>query len=182
MAELSALEVDALRALLLKESIAAFYNREADLLDGRKLDEWIKLFTEDSTYTIPLQRNVKFGQWSNESRLGALEVAWMANTREVLGERVEQMLTGVHWAEEPVSRFAHLITNLSILNYDAASGIADVRSRFLVYRNRCETEYDFFVGVRDDVLQKTESNWSIKQRVVYLQQNVLLSKNISLFF
>ena len=182
MAELSVSEADSLRALLLKESINEFYFREADLLDGRKLDEWIKLFTDDATYTLPLQRNVKFGQWGDESRLGSLEVAWVADTREILGDRVEQMLTGVHWAEEPVSRFAHLVTNVRVLNYEPATGIANVRSRFLVYRNRCERECDLFAGTREDVLRKTGSDWSIKQRIVYLQQNVLLSKNISLFF
>jgi Ring hydroxylating beta subunit len=57
-----------------------------------------------------------------------------------------------------------------------------VRSRFLVYRNRVETETDFFVGRRKDVLRKVDGHWKIARRKILLDQNVLLAKNLTVFF
>jgi 3-phenylpropionate/cinnamic acid dioxygenase small subunit len=57
-----------------------------------------------------------------------------------------------------------------------------VRSRFLVYRNRVETETDSFVGKRKDVLRKVDGHWKIARRKILLDQNVLLAKNLTVFF
>lgn len=56
------------------------------------------------------------------------------------------------------------------------------RCNFLTYRNRIETETDIFVGRRRDVLRRVGDQWKIARREIYLAQNVLLAKNLSLFF
>jgi len=35
--------------------------------------------------------------------------------KDTLTRRVRQILTGVHWAEEPPSRACHLVTNMHLL-------------------------------------------------------------------
>lgn len=57
-----------------------------------------------------------------------------------------------------------------------------VKSRFLVYRNRVQDETDFFVGKREDVLRRIEGHWKIARRKIILDQNVLLAKNVTIFF
>ena len=57
-----------------------------------------------------------------------------------------------------------------------------VKSRFLVYRNRVETETDFFVGKREDIIRREGGDWKIVRRKITLDQNVLLAKNITFFF
>jgi 3-phenylpropionate/cinnamic acid dioxygenase small subunit len=57
-----------------------------------------------------------------------------------------------------------------------------VRCRFLVYRNRVETETDLLVGKREDLLRRTGSGWRIARRKVMFDQNVLLAKNLTFFF
>lgn len=174
-----------LEQLLLKESVSEFFAAEYDMLDRRELDEWLALFAEDAVYTVPLQRNVKHGSADHESLLGPLDTAWFADTKDTLLQRVEQIQTGVHWAEEPVSRSAHLVTNVRILERSPEHGPAQTvstRCRILVYRNRLEREVDFFVGIREDTLRRRETSWEIVQRTVFLEQNVLLAKNLTLFF
>jgi 3-phenylpropionate/cinnamic acid dioxygenase small subunit len=174
-----------LERLLLKESVAEFFATEYDLLDRRELNAWLDLFAEDAVYTVPLQRNVKFDQLQNETALGTLDTAWFADTKDTLLQRVEQLQTGVHWAEEPVSRSAHLVTNVRILERSPAHGPAQTvstRCRILVYRNRLEREVDLFVGIREDKLRRRGANWEIVERTVFLEQNVLLAKNLTLFF
>jgi 3-phenylpropionate/cinnamic acid dioxygenase small subunit len=57
-----------------------------------------------------------------------------------------------------------------------------LKCRFLIYRNRVETETDFLIGKREDVLRREEGRWRIAQRKVILDQNVLLAKNLTFFF
>ncbi|HEX6210320.1 MAG TPA: aromatic-ring-hydroxylating dioxygenase subunit beta, partial [Methylomirabilota bacterium] len=57
-----------------------------------------------------------------------------------------------------------------------------VKSRFLVYRNRVETETDVLVGRREDVLRRVNGGWKIARRRIVLDQNVLLAKNLTVFF
>jgi 3-phenylpropionate/cinnamic acid dioxygenase small subunit len=94
-------------------------------------------------------------------------------------------LTGIHWAEEPVSRISHLVSNVQLV--EATPSVADpqevtVKCRFLIYRNRVETETDILVGKREDLLRRGGDGWQIARRKIVLDQNVLLSKNLTFFF
>jgi 3-phenylpropionate/cinnamic acid dioxygenase small subunit len=57
-----------------------------------------------------------------------------------------------------------------------------VKSRFLIYRNRVETETDFLVGKREDLLRRVGGGWRIARRKIILDQSVLLAKNLTFFF
>jgi 3-phenylpropionate/cinnamic acid dioxygenase small subunit len=57
-----------------------------------------------------------------------------------------------------------------------------VKCRFLIYRNRVETETDILVGKREDILRRVNGQWKIAQRKIVLDQNVLLAKNLTFFF
>lgn len=181
----SATTDERMEQLLLRDSIGEFFAAEYDLLDRRELTAWLDLFAEDAVYTVPLQRNVKFDERQKENMLGELDTAWFADTKDTLLQRVEQIQTGVHWAEEPLSRSAHLVTNVRIVARTPAGGTAQTvstRCRILVYRNRLEREVDLFVGIREDKLRRRGETWEIVERTVFLEQNVLLAKNLTLFF
>ena len=45
-----------------------------------------------------------------------------------------------------------------------------------------ETETDFLVGKREDLLRRVDSQWKIARRKIVLDQNVLLTKNLTFFF
>jgi 3-phenylpropionate/cinnamic acid dioxygenase small subunit len=85
------------------------------------------------------------------------------------------------WAEDPPSRTRHLLANIEIERGDAESELK-VYSNFIVYRSRSETEQDFYVGARRDVLRLCDGTWKIARRKLILDQNVLLAKNVSIFF
>ena len=120
-----------------------------------------------------------------ESTRAGTDVNWFGEGKDTLTRRVKQILTGIHWAEEPPSRICHLVSNIQILA-TAPAGPAPaevtVKSRFLVYRNRVETETDFLVGKREDLLRRANGGWKIARRKIVLDQNVLLAKNLTVFF
>jgi 3-phenylpropionate/cinnamic acid dioxygenase small subunit len=172
--------VSDLDRLLLKEEIEAFLYHEAELLDERRYEEWLDLFTEDAHYFMPMRRNVPHDEPEREFTRAGRDVNWFDEGKDTLTRRVKQILTGIHWAEEPPSRTCHIVSNVQVLAADAAE--VTVKSRFLVYRNRVETETDFLVGKREDALRRQDGGWKIARRKIVLDQNVLLAKNLTVFF
>jgi 3-phenylpropionate/cinnamic acid dioxygenase small subunit len=174
-----------LARLVLKQDVEDFLYREAELLDERRYEEWLELFTDDLHYWMPMRRNVPRDEPEREFTRHGADVNWFDEGKETLTRRVRQILTGIHWAEEPPSRICHMVSNVQITHAapDAsAPGEVGVKSRFLVYRNRVETETDFLVGKREDLLRRVGGDWRIARRKIILDQNVLLAKNLTVFF
>lgn len=174
-----------------RREVEQFLFHEARLLDERRFHEWLELFTEDARYWMPVRttrhpKNSKAiaildkDRYEEEELAKEGELAFLDETKKTLEMRVARLDTGMAWAEDPPSRTRHLITNIEVEEGDAANELK-VRSYFLTYRNRLETEVDFFVGQRQDVLRKVNGDWKIARRTVVLDQNVLLAKNLSIF-
>ena len=174
-----------LARLVLKEEIEELLYREAELLDERRYEEWLELFTDDLHYWMPMRRNVPADEAEHEFTRDGVDVNWFDEGKDTLERRVAQIQTGIHWAEEPPSRICHMVSNVRIAratpNGSATPSEVEVRSRFLVYRNRVETETDILVGKREDVLRRVNGAWKIARRMVVLDQSVLLAKNLTFF-
>jgi 3-phenylpropionate/cinnamic acid dioxygenase small subunit len=168
------------RYLLLAE-VSEFLYREADLLDERRYTEWLELLTDDFTYSMPLRLNVAHADADTKGTTKTGEdVCWFDEPKETIAQRVTQLQTGLHWAEEPVSRVAHLITNIRIK--EVGGDEVRLSSRFLVYRNRVADETDVLVGRREDTLRRDPlDGWKVARRYLLLDQTVLLAKNLSIF-
>jgi 3-phenylpropionate/cinnamic acid dioxygenase small subunit len=176
---------DAIAYFVLKQEIEAFLYHEAELLDERRYEEWLALLADDVRYWMPMRRNVRFGEPEREFTREGVDINWFDEGKDTLTRRVQQILTGVHWAEEPLSRICHMISNIQLLHISPSATEpveVAVKCRFLIYRNRVETETDILVGKREDVLRRMGGQWNIAQRKVILDQNVLLAKNLTFFF
>ena len=168
----------------LMREIEDFFYKEADLLDEREYDQWLELLTEDVVYWMPMRKNVSFANRSDDITAED-DVAWFHDDKETLRKRVKQIQTGLHWADEPISRVAHVITNIRLADPISALGEgakATTKCRFIVYRNRLESETDFLVGRREDTLTRVRGELKIARRKIILDQSVLLAKNLTMFF
>ena len=169
-----------LQRLLLERDVENFLYREAELLDDRRYEDWLDLWTEDAHYFMPIRRNIKFGQWDAENTNELEDISWFDEGKQTLTSRVVQLNTGIHWSEEPPSRICHMVSAVRI---DEVNGNeVSVHSRFLIYRNRLADEQNFYVGKREDTLRRVGGKWKIARRKVILDQSVMLSKNITFFF
>jgi 3-phenylpropionate/cinnamic acid dioxygenase small subunit len=171
--------------LVLERELENFLYAEADLLDNRRYEEWLDILTDDIRYWMPLRRNIKFGQESQENSRELEDLAWFDENKTTLSLRVKQIMTGIHWAEEPPSRISHFVTNIRIVEaIPSPTKPSEVKlsSRFLVYRNRLQDETDILVGKREDVLRRENGGWKLARRNIFLDQNVLLSKSLTFFF
>lgn len=168
--------------LLLTQEIAQFLYAEAELLDERRHDEWLALLADDIRYWMPMRRNVKYGDEGREFTRETEDISWFDEGKDTLTRRVRQIQTGIHWAEEPQSRITHMVSNVMLLYVAPDEREVMAKSRFLIYRNRVETETDLLVGKREDTLRRAGDGWLIARRKIVLDQNVLLTKNLTFFF
>ncbi|HXQ49846.1 MAG TPA: 3-phenylpropionate/cinnamic acid dioxygenase subunit beta [Stellaceae bacterium] len=169
--------------LSLMREVEDLYYEEADLLDERRYEAWLELFAADAIYWMPMRKNVP---WEERDRDITAEddVSWIQDDKETLEKRVRQLLTGIHWAEEPLSRVSHLVTNVRLAapadRLDEGASM-NVKTRFFVYRNRLETETDVLVGRREDVLRRVDGRLKIARRKIIIEQSVLMAKNLTVF-
>jgi 3-phenylpropionate/cinnamic acid dioxygenase small subunit len=155
-----------------------FYIREAWLLDERKFKEWLELFTDDVLYFMPRRKNVPRREAEREiTALGDLAI--FEEDKRYLQMRVARLDTGMAWAEDPPSRTRHLIGNLEAELLE--NGEVKARTAFLVYRSHLETDHQLLSGYREDVLRKVDEVWKVARRMIVLDANVLLDKNLSVF-
>ena len=172
--------------------IEQFLYREARLLDERRFREWLDLLTDDVRYWVTT-RAVRYPRSSkaiailDPSRLPNDEsadedaLAVLDENKTTLTGRVARLDTGMAWAEDPPSRTRHFIANIEVSPGPRGDEI-DVRANVIVYKSRGETEEDFYVGGRRDLLRRVGGAWKIARRKLVLDQNVLLAKNVSIFF
>ena len=157
-----------------------YYAREAWLLDERKFHDWLDLFSDDIHYYMPRRKNVRFKELHREFQAEDDLAAIFEEDKILLRIRVERFDTGTAWAEDPPSRTRHLITNLEVEPLE--NGEVQAKTAFLIYRSHLETEVSLYAGGRTDTLRNIDGQWKIAKRVIYLDANVILAKNLSVFF
>ena len=172
--------------------VEQFLYREARLLDSRQFRQWIDLLADDLRYWIPMRSNrysaasksisILDGSRYEENDLSKeSDQALMDEDKGSLRRRVDRLDTGMAWAEDPPSRTRHLISNVEVEPGERESELK-VYSNFIMYRSRGETEEDFYVGSREDVLRNVDGSWQLASRKIVFEQNVLSAKNLSNFF
>ena len=172
--------------------VEQFLFREARLLDARRFHEWLDLLTDDVRYWMPTRANrypanskaisildgsrYEEGDLSREDELAILD-----EDKDSLTRRVNRLDSGMAWAEDPPSRTRHFVSNIEV---EPGAGDTEMRvySNFIMYRTRGETEQDFYVGSRQDVLRREAGQLKVAYRKIVLDQTVLLAKNVSNFF
>jgi biphenyl 2,3-dioxygenase subunit beta len=180
--ERGAVDAEILEQVVLQHQVQQFLYREARLLDERRLDEWLDLLADELHYWMPMRRNIKYGDWDLEFTSAETEINWFDEGKDVLAGRIRQINTGIHWPEEPVSRFEHIITNVELVGA-GEDGEIRVNSKFFCYQNRLQDEVNHFVGRREDVLRRDpETGFKIVKRKIILAQNVMLPKVVNTFF
>jgi 3-phenylpropionate/cinnamic acid dioxygenase small subunit len=166
-------------SLALRLEVETFYYDEAALLDQRRYREWLDLFTDDTHYWMPVRRTKASNQLDGEfSRLG--DMAFFDDNKAMLTMRVRRLETGYAWAEEPPSRTRHLVTNVRIVAADGERITAE--SNFHLHRTRLASDECNWIGLRRDVLVRSETGFRIAARHIFLEQTVLLAPNLSNFF
>ncbi|MEV8376383.1 aromatic-ring-hydroxylating dioxygenase subunit beta [Kribbella sp. NPDC056861] len=156
------LTVDVTAQLRLWHRVNQFLYREARLLDEWRLTEWYDdLLTEDVRYAVPAT-DVR---GESADALGLIE-----DDAARLRQRIEQLLNGEVWCENPRSRTNRMISNVEILT-DRGTHL-DVAANVVVYRFG-HGRSDTYVGKYRFELVVDGESFRIRRRRVVLDHETL---------
>jgi dibenzofuran dioxygenase beta subunit len=161
--------------------VEQFLFREASLLDEFRLHEWVELFTDDVRYWMPVVETVAEPLSVEEAECSMMAI--YDDDKNFLKRRVSRLDTGLAHAEQPRSRTRHLLSNVRITDVQRGDELTTLTalSNFIVFQSRFESSDHFFVGRREDRLQKRAEQWKIAQRRIWLDQE-LLPRSVSMLF
>lgn len=117
---------------------------EADLLDEWRLPEWLELFTDDATYSVPAT-DVPANASPDNS------LFYVADDRFRLSERVKRLMKRTAHAEFPHSRTRHVVSNVRIRS--RAEAELEVSSAFITFRTKDGVTDTYFGSNRYKLVQ-----------------------------
>ncbi len=164
-------------ALLVK--IERFLRMEARLLDQERYRDWYALLADDLFYWMPLRENRRRRTKGRE--ITPDHMAFFDERKADIDVRLQRLESGMAWIEDPPTRHVYAITNVEAFATPVAEEY-EVHSIFTMYRNRSEHDESTLMGRRRDVLRAAGGTFSVARRLILLQQSVLLTKNLSVFF
>jgi p-cumate 2,3-dioxygenase beta subunit len=137
--------------------------REAELLDGWKLDDWMTLLTDDATYYVPPNDKP-----DADHRYTLFTIA---DDTVRLRERVIRLKDPNCHVEYPPSRTRRMITNVRV--GAPADGEIPVKANFLIYRHRRNEPPRVFAGHYRYKLRRVGGELKIAERRAILDAEEL---------
>lgn len=167
----------ALDRALLQWSVEQFYFHEAALLDERRYNDWIALFSKDVRYWAPVRMTRE-----GASDIGAEgELGLFDDDYGTLELRVESLQVKSAWAEIPPSRTRRLVCNVQVTPLEG--DYVSATSNLFVFRSRLESVEHMFLARRIDRLERLgEDNWRVCERTILLDHSSFRTDNITLLF
>lgn len=129
---------------------------EADLLDRKEYREWLKLWTPQSKYVVPIDRDAQ--DFEN-----TLNYAY--DDAELRAKRVERLLSGYAPSENPATRTVRTVSRLRILSERNDS--IELSSALMLVAYRRQIQRVMAADVTH-TLVRTSAGWRIEGKVVRL--------------
>jgi len=136
-----------------REAVEDFLYREAALLDGWELDEWLTLYTADARYCIPSPDKP-----DGDPRR---DLVIVDDNRERLESRVDRLKSRHAHREYPSSRTRHMVTNVRLTGREG--DLCRVTASFMVWRFR-GPRADYYVGRYDYELIASSGDLRIRSK------------------
>jgi 3-phenylpropionate/cinnamic acid dioxygenase small subunit len=164
-------------ARLSRSDAEDFLIHEARLLDERRFDEWLGLFTLAGIYWLPIRED-------DTPDAGSSLIYDEPLRRE---ERVHRLLKTPAQAQTPPSRTQHGITNVRV--EDAADGGVRIHSNQVVhelrradYRQAARSGPHAFAGRCEHLLLQQAGSWRIELKKVVLLDRDMPIANLTFIF
>jgi len=136
-----------------RPEVEDFLFAESALLDEWRLDEWLALFTDDATYSVP--------PTDAPGSDPADTLFLISDDKARLCSRVEQLEGKTTWSESPRSRTRRMISNVRILEVEGDRSV--VTANFVVYRMKNDRT-STYVGHLRYVLIRAAGSFRIQDR------------------
>ncbi len=129
--------------------VSAFLFHEARLLDARRWDDWLGLFTADGMYWVPLTHE-------QQDPLNHVSLFYEdALLREVRARRLEEKRA---WSQQPVTQAARIVGNILVLAGQADEVVVGSTFHLLEWRR---SEHRMLGGQYTHTLRRGGDGWRI---------------------
>lgn len=136
--------------------IESFLIAEARMLDERRWEDWLALFTDQGWYWVPIEE----GQADPRNT-----VSLMYDDRRLLETRVRRLRAGKLHTQSPVARTSRIVANPTL--EDEADGILTVRSKFEMVEYRRNNQR-LFAGTQWHGIEQSGDSFVIHWKKVEL--------------
>jgi benzoate/toluate 1,2-dioxygenase subunit beta len=140
---------------------------EAALLDERRFDEWLELFTDDAVYWVPQ------GEEGDPSH----EVSIIYDDRRRMHERVLRLSSGFAYSQDPPSDTCHLVGNVVVSPGEAEEELR-VASKLIVAEVRRNAQ-NLYAGTVEHLLVPASEELRIRRKVVRLVSSDIPLGNVT---
>jgi 3-phenylpropionate/cinnamic acid dioxygenase small subunit len=138
-----------------QHDVEQFLYKQSELLDAKRWQDWIDLFSPDGIYWMPPERS--YTTWDGQPAI-------FAEDRNLMTVRMNRVLHPDAWSQRPLWETNHVVSNVSIQK-EKPNGDIEVRSRFHMMELRRD-DVRHFAGQYTHHLKKTKGGYQIKlQRV-----------------
>ncbi len=138
-------------------AVERFLYQEAKLLDERRYEDWVGLFTEDGVYWVP----------SGHEGPAERSVALIYDTTPRLRERLTRMGSRAFWAQQPPTHTTRLVGNVLIESSDGPELAVECRFILALLRRHRQA---LLSGIARYRLLTAANEYRIREKVVTLQE------------
>jgi ethylbenzene dioxygenase subunit beta len=138
--------------------VQQFLLMEADLLDQRRLDEWLALFTQDAVYWVPAEH----GNPDPQRR-----ISLFYDDRSILEDRIWRLGHPKMFSQNPPVRQARVLSIPTLREGSVEGGRVVTSTKFVLFENRLR-EQRTFGGTYEHHLVRQDGHWMVERKVVRL--------------
>jgi len=139
-----------------QHAVEQFLYQQADILDERKWDEWLDIFTDDGKYWMPADPEQTTGE-------GLPNIFY--EDQYLMEMRILRVQHPYAHSQKAGHRCSHVVSNVIIESEDEATGDIVCTSRFHMVEYRLD-EQRYFGGKYTHTLKNTDAGYQIQlQRV-----------------
>lgn len=139
-------------------AVEQFLYRQADILDDRKWDDWLGLFTEDGHYWMPVSEDQTVAD-------GVPNIFY--EDLDLMRVRAKRVMHPHAWSQQPAHRTSHVVSNVVIEEEEQETGDVVVRSKFHVVEY-WDDRLRHFAGRYRHQLTKTADGYRVRMQRVDL--------------
>jgi 3-phenylpropionate/cinnamic acid dioxygenase small subunit len=141
-----------------REQFELFLIHEGRLLDDRRFEDWMNLFTDDGLYWVPSTPNQ-----TDPYKTASL----FFDDRELMKTRVDRLGHPRIHIQTPPSRTNHMVSNVIVEEADEAAGVYLVSSSMLMTECRLDIQRHFS-GRQYHRLEREGNSFRIRLKRVHL--------------
>ncbi|MFT6989587.1 MAG: 3-phenylpropionate/cinnamic acid dioxygenase small subunit [Paraglaciecola sp.] len=153
--------------------------KEARTLSDERYDEWLSEFLSDDIYYRMDMPQMRFREDKSGQRAPA-KTPIFNDDQASLKVRIRRYNTGFVWAENPMNASRHIISNVEVFE-TGEKGQFKVYSIVELHRSRFNSERKRFTVGREDIWVKSAQGYQLLERLMTLDDSVVLDSNMNFF-